>query len=63
MKLRPFGEGGRSIEQGDLALHVGWIEALATEEEENFNDSRGAKYKRWCKVQDAIQLLNEALEQ
>lgn len=62
MKLKPFGDGGQAISRGDLARHVGWIEALANDEEENFSNSRGLKYTRWCKVQDASQLLNEALE-
>lgn len=62
-KLKPFGAGGSSIQHGDLAHHIGWIEALASDEEENIPASgRGAKAKRLAKVHDALQLLNEALE-
>ena len=62
MKLKSFGAGGTSIENGDLAHHVGWLEALASDEEQNVKSHRGPKGARLAKVQDAIQLLNEALE-
>lgn len=62
MKLKPFGAGGTSIENGDLAHHVGWLEALASDEAETVTSHRGPKGKRLAKVEDAIQLLNEALE-
>lgn len=60
--MNAFGHGGRSIENGDLAHHVGWIEALASDEEENVRSQRGPKARRLAKVQEALQLLNEALE-
>lgn len=62
-KLKPFGAGGTAIDHGDLAHHVGWIEALASDEENNLPDShRGPKVKRYEKIEDALALLNKALE-
>jgi hypothetical protein len=62
-RLRPFGYGGTSIGYGDLAHHIGWIEALATDEEENLSTSgRGPKAKRHELVTDALDKLNQALD-
>ncbi len=60
--MKPFGHGGSAIEHGGLAHHLGWLEALASDEEENVKSQRGPKARRLAKVQDALQLLNEALE-
>lgn len=60
MKLKPFGHGGSAIEHGDLQHHIGWIEALALDEEDNLPVSgRGAKTKRWERVHDALEILRE----
>lgn len=60
MKLKPFGHGGSAIEHGDLQHHIGWLEALARDEEQNLPTSgRGPKQKRWELVQDALEILRE----
>jgi hypothetical protein len=59
MKLKPFGSGGSAIEHGDLEFHIGWIEALVRDEEQNVT-GKGPKAKRLEKVQEALALLHEA---
>jgi hypothetical protein len=60
-KLKEFGAGSSTIEWGyDLEMLVGHIEALTHSEEENDLSKRGQE--RLSKVEDALQLLTEALE-
>ena len=58
--LLPFGHGGRAIEHGDLEHHLGWIEALARDEESNVRAANGPKAERLKKVEEALELLREA---
>jgi hypothetical protein len=60
-KLKEFGAGSSTIEWGyDFEMLVGHIEALADSEGENNLSKRGQE--RLSKVEDALQLLTEALE-
>jgi hypothetical protein len=61
VKLRPFAADGRNQDHGDLDHHLGWLEALAHDEEETINGP-GPKQRRLDKVLEAIQLLTEASE-
>lgn len=61
-KLRPFGKDSLSYEHGyDLSLLVSHIEGLISGEEDTCN-FRGPKGKRLRKVEDALELLQEAME-
>jgi hypothetical protein len=59
--IRPFGHGGSAIEHGGLSHHLGWLEALAEDEEENLTSYDEAKAKRHMLVREAIDLLDRAL--
>ena len=61
--MKPFGAGGSAIDHGSLSHHIGWIEALASDEEATIKSWRGKKAKRLEKVQEAIALLYEAAEE
>lgn len=64
-KLKPFGAGGTAIDNGDLGLHVGWIEALKDDEADNIGDhflTRSPRVKRLELVEAALDKLNEALD-
>jgi hypothetical protein len=60
--LKKFGHGGTSPQHGSLSLHIGWLEALVSDEEESCPnwDRDSLQGKRLEKVYDAIQLLYEA---
>ena len=60
--LKPFGAGGSTRECGyDLPLLIGHLEGLASDEEDTITAvRRGRKATRLEKVQDAIELLNQA---
>ena len=61
--LKPFGNGGSTRDWGyDLPLLVGHLEGLARDEEDNVGTTSGAKAKRLERVEEAIQLLNEAMD-
>ena len=60
--MNAFGHGGQAINHGSLSLHIGWIEALASDEEETIKSWNGKKAKRLEKVQRALELLYEAAE-
>lgn len=61
--LKPFGHGGSTLDWGyDLPLLVGHLEGLAGDEEDNVGTTSGAKAKRLEKVEEAIGLLNEAMD-
>ena len=59
---KKFGHGGRALENGSLSHHIGWLEALASDEEESMGEATtaGPASERLKKVQDAIQLLYDA---
>lgn len=61
-RLRPFGAGGSTHEDGQsLAFVIGWLESLIQDEEGNLSSiSRGPKAERYRKVCDALDMLNEA---
>lgn len=63
--LKPFGEGSSGYDSGyTLPLMTGWLEEMANhEQDENIHTPGGRKTKRLNKVWDAIQLLNEAIEE
>ena len=61
--LKPFGHGGSTHKWGyDLPLLIGHLEGMAQDEEDNLGTGNGPKAKRFEKVEDAIILLNEAME-
>lgn len=63
MNLKPFGEGKSAREGGySLSFLIGWLEALARDEEENLSPTRfrGPKFKRHELVTEAIELLYQA---
>ena len=61
--LRPFGHGGGTIETGqDLSFLIGYLEALASDEEDNVTRNKGPKARRLELVQDAVAKLYEACE-
>lgn len=60
--MKPFGNGGAAIDNGDLSHHIGWLEALAADEGETIKSWRGKKAKRLEKVEEAIALLYQAAE-
>lgn len=60
--LKPFGHGGTSLNHGDLNFHIGWIEALVMDEEDREMAFRGPRAKRLERVQEALGLLNQAVE-
>lgn len=62
-KLKPFGHGGMSFNNGyDLGLLVSHLEGLVSSEtEETFSD-KGPRAKRLKKVEDALQLLTDVYE-
>lgn len=64
--LKPFGDGGTAHRMGyTLPMLTGWIESMAHDEEEEAEkaSANGRIAKRFNKVQDALQLLNEACEE
>ena len=61
--LRPFGHGGPTIEWGyNLPLLIGHLEGLASDEEMAGLSPNGPKAKRLAIVEDAISMLNEAMD-
>ena len=61
--LRPFGHGGGTIETGhDLSFLIGYLEGLASDEEENVTRHKGPKARRIEMVQDAVEKLYEACD-
>lgn len=63
--LKPFGLDGIGHSMGyTLPMLTGWIESLALDEEERIkNPYRGRLAKRYDKVMEALQLLNEACDE
>jgi hypothetical protein len=60
MKLKPFGAGCSSEDYGfDLPTIVSHLENMVNTEEASGN---GPRARRLAKVEDAVQLLNAALE-
>jgi hypothetical protein len=60
--LKPFGEGGRTAEDGrDIDYIVGWLEAIIHDEEENCENAapNGPKVKRLEAALSALDLLYE----
>ena len=63
MKNTKFGANSMADEHGyDLDLLTGWIENLVDQESENIEKLPKKYAKRLEKVEDALQLLTEALE-
>lgn len=62
MNLKPFGHGGTAHEYGyDLPLCLSWLESMVEHESET-TGSRGRKHQRLRKVEEAVALLNEAMD-
>jgi len=62
-KLRPFGSLSSSYDSGyTLPLLVGHLEGLVSEEEMIDTASKSPRAKRLAQVQDAVQLLQEAID-
>ena len=64
--LKPFGNEGTSHSMGyTLPMLTGWIESLANDEEDRVDGRSpdGRIYKRYEKVMEALQLLNEACDE
>lgn len=64
--LKPFGNDGTGNSMGySLPFLTGWIESLAHDEEERVEmaAANGRISKRYDKVLDALQLLNEACDE
>lgn len=64
--LKPFGFDGTGHPMGyTLPMLTGWIESLANDEEERVDNSapNGRIAKRYKKVMEALQLLNEACDE
>ncbi len=63
MKLKPFGIDDSSYDWGyTLPVMLGHLESLARAEEEVAASHKGSRAKRLEKVQEAVQLLNEAMD-
>ena len=62
--LKRFGHGSSTIDWGyDLPILIGHLEALKDDEEYTVGDSlKGPKAKRLAMVEDALQLLNDAMD-
>jgi hypothetical protein len=61
--LKPFGVGGSSHSMGyDLPMLISHLESMCNDEGDACAGSAGRKAKRLAKVEEAVGLLNEALE-